>query len=158
MATLAKSEDWNVDADRLAGVSERDKTVGGFGVKTITEHIRAGIYERAGLLPDVESPKTNYLPPLEVLRETEWSKEFEELLRARLVFGAIRYGRLNDKRKRKYDRISSCISRLEEYRRTGNDELLVDVANFCMLEFEEGFHPNKHFRSVDDGNHVSTVE
>ncbi len=42
----------------------------------------------------------------------------------------------------------------KEYIETGNDELLVDVANLCMKEFAVGNHPKKHFNSVDDGEHV----
>ena len=68
--------------------------------------------------------------------------------------GSILYGRIRSKRKKQYNRIADCIRRLQEYTRSGNDELLVDVGNICMIEFVEGTHPNKHFNSVDDGQHV----
>jgi hypothetical protein len=69
--------------------------------------------------------------------------------------GALRYGRLREIGKVKYDRLGSIKKRLDLYIKTGNDELLVDISNLCMLEFEEGVHPNKHFNFVDDGEHVS---
>jgi len=89
------------------------------------------------------------------LKRTEWDNGFEQLQRNRLVMGAFRYGRLSIPGKPVYDRISAAIHRLEEYKMTGNDELLVDVANFMMLEFVEGKHPLKHFESIDDGGHVN---
>jgi hypothetical protein len=68
--------------------------------------------------------------------------------------GGIRYGLLHEPGKPKYDRIQSAIKRLEKYRQTGNLENLVDIANMCLLEFEEGEHPNRHFKSIDDGEHT----
>lgn len=76
-------------------------------------------------------------------------------MRHRLIMGGLRYGRIHEE-KPKYDRISSAISRLNKYSKTGNLEFLVDVANLCLLEFEEGNHPNKHFNSIDDGEHVKS--
>lgn len=89
------------------------------------------------------------------LKKTQWSEDFERLMRNRLIIGAIRYGLLNDSHKPKWDRISSINKRIDLYSETGNDEYLVDVANLCLLEFEEGIHPNKHLKSVDDGHHVT---
>jgi len=88
------------------------------------------------------------------LKETEWSKEFEAYMRNRLIMGAIRYGKIGAKNKPKYDRVESMIQRLNNYNSTGNKEFLIDVANLCLLEFVECNHPNQHFNSIDDGEHV----
>ena len=125
---------------------------------TINEYLRRRIYERSGLTPDGEIPQRGHVPPLEVLLQTQWSERYEKACRYRLIMGGIRYGFLRGKNKKQYDRISAAIQRLNEYRLTGNDELLVDVSNFCMLEFEEGNHPLKHFNSVDDGQHVKETK
>ena len=109
------------------------------------------LWRRSCGLPEIEEPK---LPELEVLRESEWNPEFEQLMRNRLVMGAIRYGRIGESNKPTYDRVSSAIARLEKYRTTGNTEFLVDVANLCLLEYAEGEHPKKHFRAIDDGEHA----
>ena len=85
---------------------------------------------------------------------SEWSPEFEDLMRNRLVMGAFRYGLIGAKNKPTYNRVTAAIKRLAEYELTGNDELLVDVANFMLLEFVEGVHPFKHFAASDDGPHV----
>ncbi len=94
------------------------------------------------------------MPPLRVLLESEWSTEFEQRMRNRLVMGALRYGRMGERNKPKYDRISSVIRRLQAYRVTGNLEHLVDAACLLMLEFVEGLHPRRHWGPGDDGEHT----
>jgi hypothetical protein len=95
------------------------------------------------------------VPSLDALKQSEWSPRFERLMRNRLIMGAFRYGLLNAKANRQYDRVASIIKRLNKYTADGNTEHLVDAANLCLMEFEEGKHPNKHFRSIDDGEHTS---
>lgn len=102
-------------------------------------------------LPEIESGATVSLVELQ---KSEWSFEFEKLMRNRLIMGALRYGRIGAKNKPKYDRVTSMIKRLNKYQETGNKEFLVDVANLCLLEFEECHHPTAHFNSIDDGEHV----
>lgn len=101
-------------------------------------------------------PKTS--ATIDELRQTEWSSHFENLMRNRLIMGALRYGRLHEKNKSEYDRIESMIKRLQAYKKSGNTEYLMDVANLDLCEFEEGKHPNKHFHSIDDGEHTNTKE
>jgi len=89
------------------------------------------------------------------LRRTEWSPRFESLMRNRLLMGSFRYGRMKDPAKTgRFDNIKDAIRRLQEYQETGNDELLVDAANLCLIEFQAGAHPRKHFMAADDGQHV----
>ena len=72
------------------------------------------------------------------------------------MIGGFRYGLLADQRQNKspYDNIGSAILRLEGYQQSGNVEGLIDAANLCMIEFEIGGHPLRHFRAVDDGVHT----
>lgn len=117
-----------------------------------THHtLQARVYARAGLLPNSSPTHT-----LDSLAKTEWSPQFEQLMRNRLIMGALRYGKLHAPGKPKYNRITSMVKRLTKYIGSGNKELLVDVANLCLLEFEECHHPLAHFHSVDDGEHVTT--
>ncbi len=78
--------------------------------------------------------------------ETEWNIDFEKLMRNRLAMGAMRYGRLEN---HEHDVIGLCSSRLAAYKRTGNEEFLVDVANFAMVEYMRGRHPLRHFKTID---------
>jgi hypothetical protein len=92
--------------------------------------------------------------PLSQLRQTEWSPEFERLMRNRLLMGRFRYGKMDDPAKGNFDCIKSAIQRLTKYLETGNKELLVDASNLCLVEFVHCRHPNAHFSATDDGEHV----
>jgi len=94
------------------------------------------------------------MPTLANLRKSEWSPEFEEFMRHRLVMGYYRYGPFEIQNRSTDDMMAAILKRAEEYIITGNDELLVDIANLSMKEFAAGEHPKKHFESVDDGEHV----
>ncbi len=98
------------------------------------------------------------MPDLDVLRQSQRSLVFEVLCQNRMVMGAFRYGRIEQQRKDRnpYDNISSALQRLREYQRTGNLEILCDVANLCMVEFEIGDHPRRHWQPIDDGEHAET--
>lgn len=102
-----------------------------------------------------EIDRKKYL--LQELRETQWNCTFEQLMRNRLVMGALRYGKINATNKPRYNRIQAIQDRLLQYEFFGNDEMLVDIANLAMLEFIEGIHPDKHFNSIDDGTHVTVI-
>jgi len=93
------------------------------------------------------------VPDLYSLRKTEWSNSFELLMRNRLVTGAIRYGMFKDVSKG-LNRVGAIQSKLKLYKCDKNKEHLVDIANYCMLEFEEG---DGSFNSVDDGPHCEKI-
>lgn len=118
-------------------------------MKTITQHLRSHILETAGVF----TPKS--IPPLEELQKSEWSQQFEKYMRNRLIVGAIRYGLLNQPEKVKYNRVDSIRQRLDLYTETGNQEHLVDIANLCLLEFEEPNHKTAHWKAQDDGVHTA---
>ena len=115
-------------------------------MKTITEHIRDHLLKTLGLWS---------VPSYETLQSTQWSSEFEKLMRNRLIMGAFRYETFEEKRRSpgKYDYAKAGAARLCLYLFDGNLEHLVDAANMCLLEFEFGNHPNRHFQSIDDGRH-----
>ena len=94
------------------------------------------------------------MPTLKQLRVSEWSPEFEELQRNRLIMGYYRYGPFGVQNRTTEEVVGAIIKRSKEYLLTGNDELMVDVGNFAMKEFAVGTHTKKHFESVDDGEHV----
>lgn len=119
-------------------------------MKRITDHIRERLLARV-----IDSEVGDKAESLESLQRSEWSPLFEKLMRVRLLMGRFRYGRMNRIGDKNYDRVASAKHRLQMYRETGNTEYLVDVANLCMLEFEHGTHPNKHFNAIDDGHHVA---
>ena len=116
---------------------------------TNTEYMRARL--TAGIHADHPGTKRE---SLESLRQSEWSPEFERLMRNRLIMGRYRYGLMQRTDALQYDRVGSAMDRLRKYTENGNTEHLVDVANLMLLEFEHGQHPRKHFMAQDDSRHV----
>jgi len=119
----------------------------------INDHIRERLLKVTNIMiSNVVSTKT--LPTVNEIMYSNWSKEFELLMRNRLRFGYFRYGPLKDQKKGVMDNIGSIETRIAKFKISGNDELLVDVANIAMVEYMKGDHPLKHFKSEDDGEHV----
>ena len=150
--------------------------------KTITQHLRDRLYNQAGL----SRPESKNLPSYPELVLTEWIPEFEDgireqqnvrppdrdraaqldeffqLMRNRLIFGAFRYGRMQDSSKGSFDCIGSILKRLALYREVGNDELLVDIANLALVEHRHSRHPGLHYGAKDRlparGSRLDTIE
>lgn len=104
---------------------------------------------------DYRKAQKETISSFDELYKSEWSDEFERLMRNRLVMGALRYGKMaftpeELKKKPQYLRVDSIIKRLRRYEETGNKEYLVDSSNLCLLEFVECHHPKAHFTSIDD--------
>lgn len=107
--------------------------------------------ENAGLLP---RQRPENVEDLATLSETEWSKEFEQLMRNRLIMGRFRYGRLHssldlDAKLRRASRV--LLSLVQEYKATGDIEMLVDLANFAMVEYVRAKRAGAKLASEDDG-------
>jgi len=118
--------------------------------KRVNDHIRDRLLSGV-----ISSPVGDKAESHNDLCRTEWSPEFEQLMRNRLLIGRFRYGRMDRVEQRNYDRIGSAIARLKRYQETGNLEFVVDAANLCLMEFEHSEHPDLHFDAIDDGEHVS---
>ena len=116
---------------------------------TITEHIRDHIFKTAY---KVDSNSYHRM------KISEWSTEFETLMRNRLIIGALRYGKLHAKGKPQYDRLGRILDAIKLYQEDGNNEHLVDIANMALLEYEEGAHPKKHFSASDDKLHTRRIK
>ena len=63
----------------------------------------------------------------------------------RLLVGKHRHGKAD----RSQDYLFRLKGVLGHYERTGNQEFLVDVANYAMLECMHPSHPESHFESSD---------
>ncbi len=111
---------------------------------TLVQFMEDAWRDLAGAIP-LPPPRKHTLAELQ---KSEWSDEFEALMRARLLQGAFRYGLFAEPQKRPTDRIASMRKRIDRYEQTGNLEALVDVANFALTEFVRSGHPKKHFHTV----------
>ena len=89
--------------------------------------------------------KKHQLDKIKTILETEFSEDFVQKMKNRMVAGFYKYGpvKLNPASG------ADLADRLELYMKTGNTEWLVDVANFAMIEFMHPQHEKAHFRATD---------
>ena len=111
---------------------------------TNTEYLRERLYNTAA-----ERDSNSY----HQIKLNQWSDEFEQFMRNRLIIGFFRYGGIS---KNKYDNIGYIRSKIKKYIKTGNLECLVDIANLAMVEYIVSEHPKKHFKAEDDITHAKT--
>ena len=79
----------------------------------------------------------------------DWSAEFIELMKNRIVTSHYKYGWVSLNYPELVQAVKSIQTRLDKYLETGNTEWLVDIANFSMIEFMYPSIPNAHFRGTD---------
>jgi hypothetical protein len=80
--------------------------------------------------------------------ESEFCPEFVQGMANRMAVSFHKYGRVK-RGAQTMDTLGSLQLRLDTYLRTGNTEYLMDVANFCMIEFMHPRHPEAHFEATD---------
>jgi len=121
--------------------------------KTNHDYLRERAFRRAGLIGPIQ---TNLTP--DEIASMQLPERFLELIRNRVVMGYLRYESLDRSGKvRKYDRVKSAIERLEEFKKDGNLEHVVDAAALLWREFAKPSNPNARFRAMDDGPHTKEV-
>ena len=92
------------------------------------------------------------------LKNSEWSKEYEELRHNRMVMGAFRYGEVATQDMIAYDYVRELKRRLKLYEESFNLEHLIDVGNMAMLEFMKGKKTGLPLIPIDDGVHNKKIE
>lgn len=103
---------------------------------------------------------------IEEILETEFNKDFVELMKNRMTISYHKYGPvISNYGSCNVDAIKSLEKRLKKYEETGNVEWLVDVANFAMIEYMCPQHKNAHFKGTDSnespglvGTHVRDIQ
>lgn len=87
---------------------------------------------------------------LDKILETEFSEDFVQKMKNRMITSYYKYGKLADNYGGcNVDAIKSLKKRLDKYKEDGNTEWLVDVANFAMIEFMYPQHEQAHFKGTD---------
>jgi hypothetical protein len=87
----------------------------------------------------------------EKILKTEYSTNFDELRKNRMVVSYHKYGPLSENYGNKLVKaVNNLEKRLELYKQTGNTEYLLDVANFAMIEFMYPQHPKAHFDNLSE--------
>jgi len=114
--------------------------------KTTFEYLRESALNKHGL-----SQYDHDDSPQEVRKDIAEKKVLADkclrLAKNRLKMGTYRYGVANHNL---YDYRSRLFFKLLRYDETGNKEYLIDVINYCVLEFGWPNREGTYFEAVDD--------
>jgi len=96
--------------------------------------------------------KVNFMPTLASLQSSEWSEEFDQLAKNKMVQASFRYGLFKDDNT--YDFVEAMKHKIVLYEKTHNLELMVDVRNYAMLEFKKPKYSDAWYWVEDDVEHA----
>ena len=91
---------------------------------------------------------------IEQILKTEYSEEFDQLRKNRMVVSFHKYGPAKENYPLLVDAIENAKIRIQKFEETGNLEYLVDAGNFLMLEYKYPRHQNAHFEAKDGTDNV----
>lgn len=118
---------------------------------TNTELCRQRLLDRLGVGTHEPRWKSTDRMFAEIRKKRAVLDEMVKMAKDRLIMGSIRYGQST---KYPWESIKSKMeTKWRTYVETGNLEMLVDMLNYCAIEFEDRTHPNSHFNALDDEAH-----
>lgn len=89
--------------------------------------------------------------------EREYSEEFDKGRKARVMVSYYKYGPARENfGSGRVDAIGSLELCLEKFKKTGNTEYLMDVANYAMFRWMFPM-PGEYFRKTDSDESAGTV-
>ena len=89
--------------------------------------------------------------------DTEYSTEFDKLRKNRVEVSFYKYGAARDNfGSGRVDAIGSLELCLEKFKKTGNTEYLLDVANYAMFRYMFPL-PGEYFKATDSSESAGTV-
>lgn len=89
--------------------------------------------------------------------EREYSEEFDKLRKNRVYVSYYKYGAAKDNfGEGRVDAIGSLELCLEKFKKTGNTEYLLDVANYAMFRYMFPM-PGEYFKATDSSESAGTV-
>jgi hypothetical protein len=87
----------------------------------------------------------------------EYSTEFDKLRKSRVEVSFYKYGAARDNfGSGRVDAIGSLELCLDKFKKTGNTEYLLDVANYAMLRYMFPL-PGEYFKATDNSGSAGTV-
>ena len=87
----------------------------------------------------------------------EYSTEFDKLRKSRVEVSFYKYGAARDNfGSGRVDAIGSLELCLDKFKKTGNTEYLLDVANYAMFRYMFPL-PGEHFKATDSSESAGTV-
>lgn len=89
--------------------------------------------------------------------EREYSEEFDNRRKARVMVSYYKYGPAKKNfGEGRVDAIGSLELCLEKFKKTGNTEYLMDVANYAMFRYMFPM-PGEYFKNTDSDESAGTV-
>ena len=89
--------------------------------------------------------------------EREYSEEFDNLRKSRVYVSYYKYGAAKKNfGEGRVDAIGSLELCLEKFKKTGNTEYLLDVANYAMFRYMFPL-PGEYFKATDSSESAGTV-
>lgn len=87
----------------------------------------------------------------------EYSEEFDKLRKNRVEVSFFKYGPAKKNFKEgRVDAIGSLELCLDKFKKTGNTEYLLDVANYAMFRFMFPL-PGEYFKATDSSESAGTI-
>lgn len=87
----------------------------------------------------------------------EYSTEFDKLRKSRVEVSYYKYGAARDNfESGRVDAIGSLELCLDKFKKTGNTEYLLDVANYAMFRYMFPL-PGEYFKATDSSESAGTV-
>ena len=87
----------------------------------------------------------------------EYSEEFDKLRKSRVEVSFYKYGAARDNfGAGRVDAIGSLELCLDKFKKTGNTEYLLDVANYAMFRYMYPL-PREYFKATDSKDSAGTV-
>ena len=87
----------------------------------------------------------------------EYSTEFDKLRKSRVEISFYKYGAARDNfGSGRVDAIGSLELCLDKFKKTGNTEYLLDVANYAMFRYMFPL-PGEYFKTTDSSESAGTV-
>ena len=87
----------------------------------------------------------------------EYSTEFDKLRKSRVEISFYKYGAARDNfGSGRVDAIGSLELCLDKFKKTGNTEYLLDVANYAMFRYMFPL-PGEYFKATDSSESAGTV-
>lgn len=134
----------------MSSLAVRDPVAGETDHDVLREHLLDSLGVGSYL------PLADRMPDLDELLTTEWPpsiRKFIKMMRNRMLLGSFRYGRDADPKKWRYNSLAGMRKKFLAYEESGNIEHLIDLANYCHMEYRRPSHPRAHFRAEDDHCH-----
>lgn len=118
-------------------------------MNTVMSHIRQANYDRHGFTEIDHTESDLRAVRADIAEKTDALRRAADLASKRLIMGTLRYGVSTHDM---YDYRKRLTEKLKLYDDTGNQEMLIDAINYCVLELNWPNRTDVFFKAEDDSS------